>query len=68
LRYATAGGVMTDEMIILSVNIEALTERYKKLYEIENGKKPVIWIQNNETRNGIFITDSFNTERIKSEL
>ncbi len=59
---------MTDEMIILSVNIEALTERYKKLYEIENGKKPVIWIQNNETRNGIFITDSFNTERIKSEL
>ena len=56
---------MTDEMVEIALKLEQLAKEYRKLYESENGNIPVVWFKNNETGEGIFISDSFNTDRIK---
>ncbi len=42
--------------------------KYRKLYEAENKKNPVVWIKNVDTGEGVFISDSYNTELIKDIL
>ena len=59
---------MTEEMIKVARKLEKAAKEYRRLYEKENGKTPVVWIKNNETEEGVFIADSFNTELIKNTL
>ena len=59
---------MTNEMISAAFNLQKAAIEYKSLYESEHGSTPVVWLKNNETGEGIFISDSFNTELIKQRL
>jgi hypothetical protein len=59
---------MTEEMLKVARELERAAKEYRRLYEEENGKTPVVWIKNNETEEGVFISDSFNTELIKNTL
>jgi len=59
---------MTEEMIKAAYELEAAAKTYRKLFENQNGKEPVVWLKNNESGEGIFIADSFNTELIKEAL
>lgn len=59
---------MTDEMIEVAHKLQEVARQYRKLYENEYRESPVIWIDNNETGECIFLSDSFNAHRIKSRL
>lgn len=56
---------MTEEMIEAAKVLFESAKQYRKLYEEVNGKAPVVWIKHDETGEGVFISDSFNTELIK---
>lgn len=59
---------MTDEMIQAAYELQEAARKYKALYEKENDNQPVVWLKNKETGEGVFISDSFNTELIKTRL
>ena len=59
---------MTQEMIDLSASIFNDTRRYKELYVSMYGKTPVVWIREVETKECVFIADSFNSQRILNYL
>ena len=59
---------MTDDMVQAAHELQAAARNYKNLYEEQNGKNHVVWIKNDETGEGVFISDSFNTDLIKSRL
>ena len=55
-------------MIEAAYKLQDAAREYRKLYEQENKKEPVIWLKNDETGEGVFMADSFNTEFIKSRI
>lgn len=59
---------MTDEMIRIAHSLHDEARKYLLLHEKQNAKKPVVWIKNKETGEGVFITDSFNTDIFISML
>ena len=59
---------MTEEMVKAAYRLQEAAREYRKLYEQENKKEPVIWLKNDETGEGVFIADGFNTELIKSRI
>lgn len=59
---------MTDEMIDAAHRLFESAADYRRLYEAQHGKAPVVWVKNDETGESVFISDSFNTERIKAIL
>ena len=60
--------IVTEEMIEAAYKLQDAAREYKKLYEQENKKEAVIWLKHNETGEGVFIADSFNTGLIKSRI
>ena len=59
---------MNEEMIKAAHKLQDAAREYRKLYEQENRKEPVIWLKHNDTGEGVFIADSFNTELIKARI
>ena len=55
-------------MIKAAYKLMNAEREYRKLYEQEHKKHPVIWLKNDETGEGFFMADSFNTELIKSRI
>lgn len=60
--------IVTEEMESIMEELFLLAMEYKNLYAKHNTSGPVVWIQHDETREAVFISDSFNAERIKSIL
>ncbi len=59
---------MTAEMIELAYTMHEVARKYRLLYELERGTTPVIWVDNNETGECIFISDSFCSSVLKKCL
>ena len=55
---------MNEEMVEAAFELERAAKKYRKLYEEHHQKQPVIILRRDETGEGIFIADSFNTEII----
>lgn len=59
---------MTEEMIKTAEELFIAAKKYKELYEDQYGKQPVVWVQDNDTGEGLFIADSYNTQIMRSRL
>lgn len=59
---------MTDEMIDVAHDLFNAAEKYRELFERENGSQPVIWLAHDATGESVFIADSFNSNLIRSRL
>ena len=59
---------MTEEMVNVGRRLFNVAREYRKLFEQENGKAPVVWLNNDETGECVFMADGFNADRIKSIL
>ena len=60
---------MTYEMVKIALELERLSKEYSDLYEAVNDPKPVIYIRNDKTGRGIFMSDDeFNTDVIIQRL
>lgn len=58
---------MTEEMVDAAHSLLEAARKYKKLYEDQkNTTDPVVYIENELTGEGVFISDGFNTQSIKS--
>lgn len=60
--------VMSKKIVKAAHKLEESAIEYKKLYEKENKKAAVVWLENKDTGECIFITDSYNTYLIKSVI
>ena len=60
--------MMTEEMIELAYIMHDAANKYRLLYELEHGTIPVIWVDNDETGECIFIADSFCSSVLKKCL
>ena len=49
---------MTEEMIKAAEELEVAANRYKKLYQDEFGKKPMVYVKNDETGDLFLISSS----------
>lgn len=59
---------MTEEMIDAAYELQAAAKKYKQVFEKKNGKKPTVWVMDNETGETIFISDSFNSQLIREHI
>lgn len=59
---------MNEEMVNAAYELQKAARNYRELYEKQNPKMPVIWIKNENTGEGVFISDSYNTELMKKIL
>ena len=57
---------MTDEMSEAAEELFEAAQKYKKLFDNLGDNKPVVYIEHNKTGEGVFITDSHNTEVLKN--
>ena len=60
--------MMTEEMVELAYIMHEAARKYRLLYELEHVAVPVIWVDNNETGECIFISDSFCSGVLKKCL
>ena len=59
---------MSEELIEAAYALQEAAKNYRDLYEKENHKTLVVWLRNDETGEGIFMADRFNTGLIKARL
>lgn len=60
---------MTYKMVTIALELERLSKEYRELYEAVNDHKPVIYIRNDVTGRGIFMSDDeLNTDVIINRL
>jgi len=60
--------MMTEEMTELAYTMHEAARKYRLLYELEHGTTPVIWVDNKETGECLFIADSFCSGVLKKCL
>ena len=58
---------MTEERDKAAFALLKAAREYRKLYHEHEGEKfSVVWIEHNETGEGVFITNALNTETMKT--
>lgn len=59
---------MTEEMVDAAFKLDSAAREYRKLYEAVNGRSPVVWLKNDESGEGIFISDGENFHVIRAAI
>ena len=55
-------------MVAAAYVLQKAAKEYRALHEKEYGREPVIWLLNNDNKEGIFMADSFNTDIMLDRL